>query len=85
MSYIKIILSTLGSIVALFFSTKVIGNKQMSQLNMFDYINGITIGSIGAEMATSLEGDFIYALISIIIYSFIIWLISFVGSKWLPW
>ena len=85
MSYIKIILSTLGSIVALFFSTKVIGNKQMSQLNMFDYINGITIGSIGAEMATSLEGDFIYPLISIIIYTFIIWLISFIGSKWMPW
>ena len=85
MIYIKIILSTLGSIIALFFSTKVIGNKQMSQLNMFDYINGITIGSIGAEMATSLEGDFIYPLISIIIYTFIIWLISFIGSKWMPW
>ena len=37
--------------------TKLIGNRQMSELNMFDYINGITIGSIAAEMATSLDKD----------------------------
>ena len=30
----------------------------MSQLSMFDYINSITIGSIAAEMATSLEDNF---------------------------
>ncbi len=85
MEYIKIFFATLGSIAALFLSTKVIGNKQMSQLNMFDYINGITIGSIGAEMATALEGDFVYPLISIIVYTFVIWLISFVGSKYMGW
>ena len=53
MEFIKIILTSVGSIIALFFSTKIIGNKQMSELSMFDYINGITIGSIAAEMATS--------------------------------
>ena len=50
MEFIKIILTSVGSIIALFFSTKIIGNKQMSELSMFDYINGITIGSIAAEM-----------------------------------
>lgn len=47
-----IILTSLGSVIALFILTKIIGNHQMSQLSMFDYINGITIGSIAAEMAT---------------------------------
>ena len=51
MDMLKIVLTSFGSLAALFFSTKIIGNKQMSQLNMFDYINGITIGSIAAEMA----------------------------------
>ena len=60
MEFIKIILTSVGSIIALFFSTKIIGNKQMSELSMFDYINGITIGSIAAEMATSLDGKFYY-------------------------
>lgn len=85
MEFLKIILTTLGSVAALFFSTKIIGNKQMSQLNMFDYINGITIGSIGAEMATSLDGKFYYPLTAIAVYTLIIWLISFVGSKNIKW
>ena len=58
MDFVKVFFMSIGSIIALFISTKVIGNKQMSELSMFDYINGITIGSIAAEMATALENDF---------------------------
>ena len=54
MDFVKVFFMSIGSIIALFISTKVIGNKQMSELSMFDYINGITIGSIAAEMATAL-------------------------------
>lgn len=81
MHFIKIILTSLGSIIALFFSTKIIGNKQMSELSMFDYINGITIGSIAAEMATSLDGEFYFPLIAIAIYTMVMWLISYVSEK----
>ena len=35
------------------------GYRQVSHLSMFDYINSITIGSIAAEMATDLEGDYL--------------------------
>ncbi len=31
------------------------GHKQIAQLDFFDYVNGITVGSIAAEMATELE------------------------------
>ena len=55
MDYIKVIYSSIISIAVLFFLAKLIGNRQISQLSLFDYINGITIGSIAAEMATSLE------------------------------
>ena len=44
---------TLGSIIIMFIITKIMGNKQISQFTLFDYINGITIGSIAAEMAVS--------------------------------
>jgi uncharacterized membrane protein YcaP (DUF421 family) len=81
MDYIKVILTTLLSITALFFSTKIIGNKQMSELNMFDYINGITIGSIGAELATALETNFLFPLIALVLYTFFIWLSSYISSK----
>ena len=81
MNLIKIFFTSIGSLAAMFVFTKLIGNKQMSQLNMFDYINGITIGSIAAEMATNLDSDFIYPLIAMFIYAIAIWLISFISQK----
>lgn len=81
MTFLNIALSSIGSIVVLFILTKLMGNKQMSQLNMFDYINGITIGSIAAEMATSLEGDFLAPLLAMIIYAAAAVIYSYINSK----
>lgn len=39
----------------LFVITKILGKKQISQLSMFEYVTGITIGNIGAEVVTGLE------------------------------
>lgn len=81
MDFVKIIISSIVSIIALFFSTKIIGNKQMSELSMFDYINGITIGSIAAEMATELDKNAFYPLVAIAVYTIVMWLISYVNEK----
>lgn len=73
----KLIILPISSLVVLFILTKVMGNREISQLSMFDYINSITIGSIAAEMATDLENFHkplaamvIYALVTIIISHF---------------
>ena len=55
MDILKVILTALLSVAALFIITKIMGHKQVSQLDFFDYVSGITIGSIGAELATELE------------------------------
>ena len=55
MEIIKVILTALLSVAALFIITKIMGHKQVSQLDFFDYVSGITIGSIGAELATELN------------------------------
>ena len=52
---LKVILTSLLSVVALYIITKIMGHKQVAQLDFFDYVSGITIGSIGAELATELE------------------------------
>ena len=80
MNFLYIVLASICSIVVLFLLTKIIGNRQMSQLSMFDYINGITIGSIAAEMATAIE-DVWQPLIAMIIYAIAAVSISFVNSK----
>ena len=49
------VLTAGGSILVLFLLAKLMGNKQVSQMNLFDYIVGITIGSIAGEMSFSEE------------------------------
>ena len=60
-------LTAILSIVALFLLTKLMGSKQVSHMTMFDYVVGITIGSIAAELATELEEP-VKPLIALVIY-----------------
>ena len=46
MDILNVILLSLFSLIALFILTKLMGYRQMSEMSMFDYINGITIGSM---------------------------------------
>ena len=55
MEFIKLIATALLSVGTLFLTTKILGHKQISELDFFDYVSGITVGSIGAELATDLE------------------------------
>lgn len=55
MDVLRIILTTLLSIVTLAGLTKLMGHKQLAQMDFFDYLTGITIGSMAAELATELE------------------------------
>ena len=52
---LKVLFYSIFSAAALFLLVKFMGEKQISQMNMFDYITGITIGSIAAEMATNID------------------------------
>lgn len=81
MELIKILCTSIGSVISLFLMAKLIGHKQISQLNMFDYINGITIGSIGAELATTSEKDFWKPLTGLLIYGLATYIINLVSSK----
>lgn len=76
-----IVMLSLGSIAAMFILTKLIGYRQMSQMSMFDYVNGITIGSIAAEMATSLDENFMQPLVAMIVYALADILLSWGSSK----
>lgn len=80
MKFLTLCLTALGSFAALFIIAKFIGRKQVSQLDFFDYITGITIGSIAAEMATELEEPWM-PLIAMIIYGSVTLLLSSVTIK----
>ena len=80
MEFAKIVLSSLLSYAALFICAKVIGRKQISQLNFLDYITGITIGSIAAELATDLENMW-KPLAAMGVYVLLTWLLSLIGKR----
>ena len=79
MEIIKVLLTSLLSVGVLFAIAKIMGHKQMSQLDFFDYISGITIGSIAAELATELEEP-LKPLIAIAVYGAVAILLSKITS-----
>ena len=80
MEIVKVILTAILSVAALFVTTKIMGHKQVAQLDFFDYVSGITIGSIGAEMATELEKPY-KPLIALAVYGLTSLLLNLLAHK----
>ena len=80
MEIVKTVLTAALSVAALFAITKIMGHKQVSQLDFFDYVCGITIGSIGAEMATEL-GEPYKPLIALCVYGLVSLLLNLLAHK----
>lgn len=80
MDIIKVILTSFFSALILFIIAKIMGHRQVSQLDFFDYITGITIGSIAAEMATELETPWKPA-IAMVVYGTIAFSLNIITSK----
>lgn len=80
MEIVQVILSTLLSVITLFLIGKLMGHKQIAQLDFFDYITGITIGSIAAEIATELEKPW-KPLIAMLIYGVVSVCLSILENK----
>lgn len=68
-SWIDIIIRSFIFLALLFFMTKILGKKQISELSFFEYVSGITIGSIAGEAITGLEKNMFQGMIAIIIFS----------------
>ena len=69
------------SIMALFILTKLVGVKQLSQLTFFDYVTGISIGNITAEMATNFDIPLLHSIVAMVVYTLVTILISWLTNK----
>ncbi len=77
----KIIFSSLASLVSLFLFTKIMGNREMSQLSMFDYISSIALGSIAGEMAVMSTDSILEPFVAMLIFTVFTVLISYITCK----
>ena len=69
------------SLIALFLITKLLGKKQVSQMSLFDYVIGISIGNFAAEMTINLESNKINGILAVIIFGLVAYFISYLSIK----
>lgn len=80
-SLIDIFLRSIISLIVLFIIAELMGKKQISQCNLFDYIIGISIGSIAASLSVDDSIDYLYGVLSMIIYGGVAAFISYLTTK----
>ena len=66
---LNVILRAVISLITLFLVTKLIGKKQVSQLSLFDYVVGISIGNFAAEMTINLESEELYGILAVLLFA----------------
>lgn len=69
------------SLVTLFLVTKLIGKKQVSQLSLFDYVIGISIGNFAAEMTINLDSNELNGIIAVVIFGLVAYIVSYLTMK----
>ena len=79
--YLEITLRTLFTIVILFILTKIDGAKQISQLSFFDYVIGITAGSVAAVMCIDVTVPLWASGLALVLFMLSGALFSFLSQK----
>lgn len=77
----KVVIKGYLSLVFLFFVIKMLGKKQVSQLNIFDYVIGISLGNIAAEMTINADISIVTGLLAMVIYGSCSLFVSFITNK----
>lgn len=79
--FIEVILQTFLAFFAILFITRILGRKQLAQLTVHEYINGITFGSIAAALATDINQRTWHHLIGLSIFGLLTYGLSYVCMK----
>lgn len=80
--YLRPVVASLVALLVLFIITKIMGKRQIAQLSFFDYIIGISVGSIAAEMSID-HAIFWDGIISIFVYGLVATGISIGACKYI--
>ncbi|MBW4080801.1 DUF421 domain-containing protein [Paenibacillus sp. S150] len=66
--WLEVIWRTVFAVVVLFFLTKLLGKRQVSQLSFFEYITGITVGSLAAYISLDTDKTWHLGLIALVVW-----------------
>ncbi|NJJ40783.1 DUF421 domain-containing protein [Paenibacillus apii] len=80
-TWLEVILRTIVAVVVLFLLTKILGKRQVSQLSFFEYITGITLGSLAAYISLDTDNNWHLGMIAILVWVAISFGIEFLQLK----
>lgn len=69
------------SLMFLFLATKLIGKKQASELNLFDYVLSISIGNFAAEISLNTDSNFLNGVAAVLVFALTYVIISILSMK----
>lgn len=81
MDFFNIIILGMVSFIVLFILSKIMGYRAISELSFFDYVVGITIGSIAAEMSTNIDMEWWKGVTAMAVYAILDLVFSFLSQK----
>ncbi|ULL15428.1 DUF421 domain-containing protein [Paenibacillus sp. H1-7] len=79
--WIEVAIRTLLAVAVLFMMTKLLGKRQVSQLSLFEYITGITIGSLAGYISLDTEAEWHLGVVALLVWVAVSLLIEFLQIK----
>ena len=80
-SFWEMIVRTTVTFSVLLFLARILGKEQLSQLTFFNYITGITIGSIAGEIVAHDDTHYLNGITSLVWWSILTILVSYISIK----
>lgn len=79
--WLEVVWRTLVAVVIIFVITKILGKRQVSQLSLFEYITGITLGSLVAYISLDVQSDWYLGLIAMFVWAAVSFGVEFLQIK----
>lgn len=69
------------TVILMIFMARINGPKQIAQMSFYDYVSGITVGSIAATISVNKSVSFLAGLFAIFLFLGISLLLNFITQK----
>ena len=81
MDFLNVVILGVVSFIVLFVLSRIMGYRAISELSFFDYVVGITIDSVAAEMSTNIDMEWWKGVTAMVIYALLDVLFTVLSQK----
>ncbi len=67
-TWLEITLRTFMAVAVLFIITRILGKRQVSQLSLFEYITGLSIGNLAASLSLDTDSEWYIGIVALVVW-----------------